>query len=423
MHACPAVVLALAFHVAAQVPSWTEHKVTTKPIGRQNHAMAYDSARKKCVMFGGWDGSARSNETWEWNGAAWTKVTTSTTPSGRDAMALAYDSFRKVTVMTGGYATGSETWEYNGTDWTQKSPTNTHALGAHTPMVYDSARKVCVLHGGGQTWEWNGVIWTKKTPANNPGNGPMAYDSLRQVTVILAGNQTWEYDGTNWTRNITKTVPPGRGAASAMVYDSARQVIVVFGGCGASQRDTWEYDGFDWRKISFKGGPSEPRCYIAMAYDSQRRRTLLFGGRDQSGTTAVLQADTWEYMGRPCYLSTDTHTVQKAKGGTQQLFIDGGSTRANRLFWIFGSFTGTTPGIRLDGLDFPLNPDIYTDLAIVATNSSNLVNFRGVLDSSGKATARLIVPVVPSAGNLHHAALLYLGKWDCTTNPVVLMIR
>ena len=36
--------------------------------------MAYDSARGKTVLFGGWDGH-RATDTWEWNGQRWAEVT------------------------------------------------------------------------------------------------------------------------------------------------------------------------------------------------------------------------------------------------------------------------------------------------------------------------------------------------------------
>ncbi|HIE72090.1 MAG TPA: hypothetical protein EYP98_19025 [Planctomycetes bacterium] len=33
--------------------------------------MAYDSARGKVVMFGGWNGSSHLNDTWEYDGTEW----------------------------------------------------------------------------------------------------------------------------------------------------------------------------------------------------------------------------------------------------------------------------------------------------------------------------------------------------------------
>jgi hypothetical protein len=77
--------------------------------------MAYDSARGKVVMFGGY-GSGYQNGTWEYDGVDWTQVTTANSPSARAESAMAYDSARGNEVMFGGIPSGpgflSDTWEY-----------------------------------------------------------------------------------------------------------------------------------------------------------------------------------------------------------------------------------------------------------------------------------------------------------------------
>lgn len=423
--------LALTMTCPSQVPNWTEYKPGTKPVPRQNSAMVFDSARNVCVLFGAWDGSGRRNDTWEWDGAKWTEIKPATSPSPRDGMALAYDSARKVTVLTAGYVSPGEVWEYNGTTWTIKNPVTTHSLGAHSPMVYDADRKVCVLYGvksgASQTWEWNGTSWTQKTLTSAPSGGAsMAYDSLRKRTVLFNGaGQTWEYAGTNWVRVNTKTNPPGRGCAAGMVYDSARQVVVMFGGCGGARGDAWEYDGSDWRQIKTANVPSSPRRYVAMAYDSNRRRTVLFGGRDFSGTTSVIVGDTWEYERGPCYMIPDVSSIDITKGGTQTLALDAGKANSNRLFWIFGSMSGTSPGLVFNGSHIYLNPDPYTDLAIAFTNSAFMVNFRGVLDINGKSSAMFVIPpsLVTVPIKLHHAYAVYINFNHCTGNPVLLELK
>ncbi|MCG3132592.1 MAG: hypothetical protein FLDDKLPJ_03455 [Phycisphaerae bacterium] len=83
---------------------------------RYLHAMAYDSARGVTVLFGGryYDGSHHYyRDTWEWDGAAWTQQFPDLSPSPRQDHAMAYDSARGVTVLFGGAATDFETWEYS----------------------------------------------------------------------------------------------------------------------------------------------------------------------------------------------------------------------------------------------------------------------------------------------------------------------
>ena len=60
----------------------------------------------------------------------------------------------------------------------------------------------------------------------------------------------------------------------------------------------------------------------------------------------------------------DTATISITAGGTQKLTLDAGTGNAGSLFWIFGSMTGTTPGISIFGPHMYLNPDPYTDLAL-----------------------------------------------------------
>jgi hypothetical protein len=53
---------------------WTQ-KEDIGPSPRYGHAMAYEAARQRVVLFGGSGGSsALLNDTWGWDGVAWTQV-------------------------------------------------------------------------------------------------------------------------------------------------------------------------------------------------------------------------------------------------------------------------------------------------------------------------------------------------------------
>jgi hypothetical protein len=298
----PLAFFAIATMLSSQVPNWVQLSPTTRPISRQNSALAHDMIRGVSVLFGGWDGSQRRNDTWEWNGTLWTQVNTPNSPNANDAMSLAYDLNRQVTVCTGGYVAAGQTWEYDGVDWTQVVTANTHGMGPHRPMVFDLARGVCVLYGQStvsgsyETWEYDGVDWTQVLGTSGPSsNGNMAYDLTRLRTVHFGTTgQTWEYDGMNWMQVSPPNTPPGVGCSSNnMVYDLGRQVVILFGGCNSG--DTWEYDGIDWQQVLTASGPSFPRQYPAIAYDSTRQRTVLFGGRDTATAPGSVLDDTWEY--------------------------------------------------------------------------------------------------------------------------------
>jgi hypothetical protein len=75
------------------------------PAPRVMHAMAYDSHRGVGILFGGSpDGgfSPAFSDAWEWNGMSWSKVEVDGAPGPRFLHAMAYDSGRRRAVLFGG---------------------------------------------------------------------------------------------------------------------------------------------------------------------------------------------------------------------------------------------------------------------------------------------------------------------------------
>ena len=88
---------------------WTQ-KEDIGPSPRYGHAMAYEAARQRVVLFGGsgFGGSGSSgllNDTWGWDGAAWTQLADMGPPARRNH-AMAYDESRHRLVLFGGYTPG-----------------------------------------------------------------------------------------------------------------------------------------------------------------------------------------------------------------------------------------------------------------------------------------------------------------------------
>ncbi|MBI3893681.1 MAG: hypothetical protein HY303_19350, partial [Candidatus Wallbacteria bacterium] len=80
--------------------------------------MAYDSSRKRSVLFGGGLVSGGFfNDTWEWSGAAWSQPRPSSSPPARGDHTFTYDSMRQRMVLFGGTTNGNangalnDTWE------------------------------------------------------------------------------------------------------------------------------------------------------------------------------------------------------------------------------------------------------------------------------------------------------------------------
>ncbi len=87
--------------------------------------------------------------------------------------------------------------------------------------------------------------------------------------------------------------------------------------------------------------------------------------------------------------------------------MNAGKAHTNRLYWIFGSVTGTTPGINLGGVHFPLNPDFWTNITIASPNNATLANTKAKLNASGTGQASFIIPKVTDtrAAGLHPNAV------------------
>lgn len=233
---------------------WALKTPANKPSPRYTHSMTYDSKRAKVVLFGGvLPHSKYSNETWEWDGANWIQKAPAHQPTARSYAGLAFDQTRGKVVLFGGETeTGpnSETWEWDGADWTQRFPKNSPKpfLYCGPAMVYDASLKMIVLFRGfGWTNEiclWDGQDWTVKSPANGTDRCSMtlAYDSDRQTLVLSGGNETWLAQKLDWTLYKTNVSPDARWG-HYMVYDSGRHKVVLFGGTVGyyPTNETWEF--------------------------------------------------------------------------------------------------------------------------------------------------------------------------------------
>lgn len=427
----------------AQTPDWSLVTTRNSPAARWSHGMAYDSVRKRTVLFAGSTGvAAFQDDTWEYDGTNWTRIAAQPPawPSVRRLTTMAYHLGTQKTLMFGGVFKRNstpvyrgDTWTWDGVRWAQVGYANRHSPSprAAAAMAYDSIRDRTVLfggtHGGGlnvllnDTWEWDGARWTRVLTANAPSlrNTSIAFDSVRGRIVLYGGSSnrgalgdTWEYDGRDWAKIVTVRSPnPQEGFG--LTYDASRQRTVMFGGVRGSPNETWEYDGKTWTQMTPMKSPSGRYDFDFMVYDSGRKRCVLFGGRLVPNYNSK-SAETWEYKGRDSFRGTPS-TISVATGGAQAWLLDAGSANRGRLYWVMGSLSGTFPGVTLasgvGSVTMPLNPDYWTQATLALANTPALTNSRGVLDSAGQAQATLNVPAItnPSAIGvaLDHAYLVF----------------
>ncbi|MBI5528052.1 MAG: hypothetical protein HY897_17100 [Deltaproteobacteria bacterium] len=222
------------------VGTWTDRTPAgTKPSARNYHALAYDSARGRVVLFGGDDGSRRQ-DTWEWDGSAgmWIDRTPAgTKPSARANHALAYDSARWKVVLFGGfdgsYKQDTWEWDFGATSRAgQIVQTPFDAAGVSSTPTWKSVSGT--FYSGGVGYPsgvaTNGVdlkVWDEemwKTVAVN--NSPPGTPSLVQWTTTDAAVISRLFFGDQQALNfaVTPTAPNGTGTGEVSV-DYAEVVV------------------------------------------------------------------------------------------------------------------------------------------------------------------------------------------------------
>jgi cysteine-rich repeat protein len=122
------------------------------PGGLTDLAMSFDGSG--VIIFGGTDeDSLLKGETWRWDGSTWTFLTADGPAARRNAV-MAFDAARGRVVLFGGYAQFSsspfeDTWEWDGAEWQEVSPTGDSPPARHAAsMTFDEVRGQIVLYAG-----------------------------------------------------------------------------------------------------------------------------------------------------------------------------------------------------------------------------------------------------------------------------------
>ena len=281
---------------------WTSLMPPTSPPPRYEAACAFDAARGRWVLFGGYDTVGQLADTWEFDGTTWVDVTPASSPGGRNAW-MAYDPVRQAVVLYGGvryfpaYATLADTWLWDGASWIDANPATLPPARAAATLAFDDASGDMLLIGASDLWRWDGLTWADASPATVPPVGTATYDPDQAQVVMMGGGaraELWGWDGAAWTVAYEPTGPTYD--VGPAVFDAARGQLMVLGGFHNLQGPfrTWLWDGTAWSRPSPATSPSA-RGGAALTYDVGRERVVMFGGRSIPGS--VLLTDTWEWDG------------------------------------------------------------------------------------------------------------------------------
>jgi hypothetical protein len=416
----PMVVAIVALAVSAQL-QWTSRTPNPSPPIRSYHAMAYDSARQRVVLFGVSTTFPTGNQTWEWDGTAWTWGSPKTYPSG-GGYAMAYDAVRRRVVLFGGGVYGpSETWLWDGVSWTQSTPATSPPPRTGHAMAYDAVRRRVVLFGGSptgsalnDTWEWDGTTWIRQWPAASPPartEHAMAYDAARGRVILFGGrsatyfDDTWIWQGSTWIRARPSVHPPWRRAHS-MTYDATIQRVILFGGMydvAVTQffNDTWAWDGNTWAQHTPATSPPA-RAYHTIACHEAAQRIVAYGGIGGPWPPTNVPNDTWEY-GATRLVGSGTPRPGRVLSFTLTAAPDAG-----RPYQV-GSSLGTGP-LSLGGLTLGLSADPLLAVSVAGALPGVFQQYGGVLDASGRASAAMRIPPAPAlVGADIHTAFVTIG--------------
>ncbi|MHA2081939.1 MAG: Kelch repeat-containing protein [Candidatus Thorarchaeota archaeon] len=314
---------------------------STLPV-RGDAGVAYDGESDRIIIFGGWNQSVHSkdqNETWAYNfnTDTYTKLAPSTKPPGRAEAPLVYDSNRDRIVVFGGMHDLStleslnDTWifDYNTNNWTELFPASTPGARRAHGIAYDIESDKIVMFGGrdaydNRTWVYDPATneWQAMSPAFSPSarsEHKMVYDSESDRIILFGGHHvvgnnhsffsdTWaySYNSDTW-ENLTDSTHPSGRAAYSFAYDSESDRAILFGGAteSAAYGDFWllDYNTHTWIEVS----PFGPCCSIVpsppergrhnAAYDTESDRVVIYGGTfgGINSNDLITYGKTWAY--------------------------------------------------------------------------------------------------------------------------------
>ncbi|MEZ4247647.1 MAG: kelch repeat-containing protein [Polyangiales bacterium] len=301
---------------------WIPLDAGENPGARIGHAMVYDAARRRTLVFGGREPQgARAmmtppegpllSDVWALTNGRWTRLADGG-PFDRHFPAAAYHVDRAQVVAFGGRddtGPNATTWILDDGGWRTLAISGPSARSEHV-MAWDGARRRVLLFGGldasgtrlNDTWVFDGDAWTELTTATRPTTGGgLAHDASRGVTVLFGGPRgepaggLWELDGSDWRAVDVAGGPEARWGFS-MVYDPIAELVRIDDGTDRYSGPPFDHS-FDWNGTSWTERENEqlpPRRNGAGRYfDPVSRSVGMIGGDEMM----VALSDTWRFDG------------------------------------------------------------------------------------------------------------------------------
>lgn len=331
----PIGVAAVEKAISSAVPAWTNLTYGPSPSPRSDYGMAYDSADRLVLLFGGMSPSGVAlNDTWTYSAGVWTNITASVgpAPSPRYGVGMTYDAGDGYVLLYGGVGPVNganqffaQTWTFAGSHWTELNSSGVvpSTTSPEDLLAYDSTGNYTLL-AGGTSYEFRAGVWvdvsfnrTTNTSYSGPSNCAATVDYPVDGGILCVGEATWLFNGSwsqaqGWT-NLTPAItgsPPMNREWPAVTYDPSQGCVVLFGGGVYVQTslglawetlgDTWTLRNSTWSNVS--SGSSPPSTSrAALIWDATDNMTLLFGGfgASEPGSNWVFANSTWSWGATP----------------------------------------------------------------------------------------------------------------------------
>ncbi len=262
--------------------------------GGVEHAVAYDTARNRIMVYGGGSGYG-GNDVWTVNltgSPAWTEVAVvGSRPSIRRDATLVYDSVGDRLILFGGYYyDGTNITRYNdvwtlplaGPDslrWNSVTTSGTPPVGRNgAAAIFDPTRNQMVIHGGDQS----------------PGSYNRPSDELWTLSMGMSQPQ-WE---------MSAATGPAARMFHSIVYDSSDDRLLLFGGSSNLApgnhlynlaNDTWSYAlaAKTWSKLTPAGALPTPRRLGGVAVTTDPVELWVMGGLTDNEGGSAYTMDLW----------------------------------------------------------------------------------------------------------------------------------
>jgi hypothetical protein len=258
------------------------------------------------------------------------------------------------------------------------------------------------------------IVRTKRRPQDGPSDGPPGFyfENGDTVTIVAVGpssallkvTRSQTGGDTGLTRQALEAsfgtrIPWHQNTAtdtsvefSFAYHNPAVSPSFLHYGIRLSATSSDTFSGFEREKL-INGSTSDTSTEIEF-----RRRTSVPSFSGTPGEISIGQREQ------------------------QALFLNAGQAQAHRLYWILGSLTGTSPGVKIGSVTIPLVPDVYTQITLM-NSSTSYVNFREFLDPLGNAVADFDATGIPSSAvgvTLFHAYVVFDSANDVVfaSNPV-----